>query len=228
MFSAAGGSLLLNFLPMTPTQILLNNLMYDTGEMTIPTDTVDADLLRRPAQWDIRMIRRFMMFFGPISSIFDFATFGVMIFVFHARDSLFQTAWFVESLSTQSLVIFAIRTRKVPFFRSRPSTWLTAATILLVAVGIALPYTPLARFFAFTPLPIGFLGIVAVMIVIYVALVELGKSLFYSGRLPGVRIAPLPVANWEHAPAVQAVERVASRWTVSALHLNRHDRRKPV
>src|SRR5919108_89265 len=102
MFSAAGGSILLSFLPMTPTQILLNNLMYDTSEMTIPSDNVDADLLRRPSQWDIRMIRRFMIFFGPISSIFDFLTFGVMIFVFQAVGALFQTAWFVESLATQS------------------------------------------------------------------------------------------------------------------------------
>ena len=219
MFSAAGGSLFLNFLPMTPTQILLNNLMYDTGEMTIPTDTVDADLLRRPAQWDIRMIRRFMIFFGPISSIFDFATFGVMIFVFHARDSLFQTAWFVESLSTQSLVIFAIRTRKVPFFRSRPGLWLTGATVIIVAAGLILPYSPLAHFFGFTPLPLGFMGILAVMIVVYVALVEAGKSLFFSGRLP--RLPAVPVANWERSPAVQAIERLASRWTVPSLGLGR-------
>jgi Mg2+-importing ATPase len=219
MFSAAGGSLLLNFLPMTPTQILLNNLMYDTGEMTIPTDTVDADLLRRPAQWDIRMIRRFMIFFGPISSIFDFATFGVMIFVFHARDSLFQTAWFVESLSTQSLVIFAIRTRKVPFFRSRPGLWLTGATAIVVVAGLILPFSPLAHFFGFTPLPLGFMGILAVMVVVYISLVEAGKSLFFSGRLP--RLPAVPVAKWERSPAVQAIERLASRWTVPSLRLGR-------
>ena len=217
MFSAAGGSLLLNFLPMTPTQILLNNLMYDTGEMTIPTDSVDVDLLRRPAQWDIRMIRRFMVFFGPISSIFDFLTFGVMIFLFHARDSLFQTAWFVESLSTQSLVIFAIRTRRVPFFRSRPGRWLTAATILVVAAGIAVPYTPFARLVAFTPLPITFLGILVLMIVIYIGLVELGKSLFFGGRLPRLPLPSLPIAHWRHTPTARAIERLASRWTVRVL-----------
>jgi len=224
MFSAAGGSLFLNFLPMTPTQILLNNLMYDTGEMTIPTDRVDADLLRRPAQWDIRMIRRFMIFFGPISSIFDFLTFGVMIFVFHARDSLFQTAWFVESLSTQSLVIFAIRTRKVPFFRSRPGPWLMSTTIALVAAGVVLPYTPLARFFGFTALPLGFLAILAVMIVVYVALVEVGKSLFYSDRLPRLRIPALPIELWERTPTIQAIERIASRWTIRALRAGRGSR----
>jgi Mg2+-importing ATPase len=211
MFSAAGGSLLLNFLPMTPTQILLNNLLYDTGEMTIPTDRVDPELLRRPAQWDIRLIRRFMIFFGPISSIFDFITFGVMLFVFHARGSLFQTAWFTESLATQSLVIFAIRTRRSPFFRSRPGLALTIGTIGSVAVGLILPYTPLAAWFGFTPLPIGFLSILAAMVVVYLALVEIGKSFFFGLR--PLR-APLPIAGWRHPPAVQRVERLASRWTV--------------
>jgi Mg2+-importing ATPase len=211
MFSAAGGSLLLNFLPMTPTQILLNNLLYDTGEMTIPTDNVDPELLERPAQWDIRLIRRFMIFFGPISSIFDFLTFGVMLFVFHAHGSLFQTAWFTESLATQSLVIFAIRTRRVPFFRSRPGLALTAGTLASVAVGLVLPFTPLARWFGFTPLPAGFLAILAVMVVVYLGLVELGKSFFF-GRKPAVPHSP--IASWEHPAALQQIQRVASRWSV--------------
>ena len=211
MFSAAGGSLLLNFLPMTPTQILLNNLLYDTGEMTIPTDRVDPEMLQRPAQWDIRLIRRFMIFFGPISSIFDFMTFGVMLFVFHARGSLFQTAWFSESLATQSLVIFAIRTRRSPFFRSRPGLALTAGTIGSVAVGLILPFTPLGRWFGFTPLPLGFLAILAAMVVVYLALVEIGKAFFF-GRRP-LR-PPLPIAGWRPTDAVQRIERIASRWTV--------------
>jgi P-type Mg2+ transporter len=211
MFSAAGGSLLLNFLPMTPTQILLNNLLYDTGEMTIPTDRVDPELLQRPAQWDIRMIRRFMIFFGPISSIFDFMTFGVMLFVFHARGSLFQTAWFTESLATQSLVIFAIRTRRSPFFRSRPGLALTLGTIGSVAVGLIVPFTPLAGWFGFTPLPLTFLAILAVMVVIYVGLVEFGKSLFFGRQ----SLRPhLPIAVWRLPPTLQRVERLASRWTV--------------
>ena len=211
MFSAAGGSLVLNFLPMTPTQILLNNLLYDTGEMTIPTDRVDAELLERPAQWDIRLIRRFMLFFGPISSIFDFITFAVMFFVFNARGGLFQTAWFTESLATQSLVIFAIRTRRVPFFRSRPGVALTAGTIGSVAVGLVLPYTPLARLFGFAPLPFAFLAILGIMVVVYLALVELGKSFFF-GKAP--REPAMPIARWEHAPMLQKIERVASRWSV--------------
>ncbi len=211
MFSAAGGSLLLNFLPMTPTQILLNSLLYDSGEMTIPTDRVDAELLARPAQWDIRMIRRFMIFFGPISSIFDFATFGVMLFIFHARGSLFQTAWFTESLATQSLVIFAIRTRRVPFFRSTPGIALTAGTLGSVGVGLALPYTPLARLFGFTALPASFLAILGVMVVVYLTLVEVGKSLFFR-RVPAR--PRLPVARWELTPTLQTIERFASRWTI--------------
>ncbi len=211
MFSAAGGSLLLNFLPMTPTQILLNNLLYDTGEMTIPTDRVDPELLERPAQWDIRLIRRFMIFFGPISSIFDFITFGVMLFVFHARGSLFQTAWFSESLATQSLVIFAIRTRRSPFFRSTPGLALTLGTLGSVAVGLTLPFSPIAGWFGFTPLPLGFMAILAAMVVAYLALVEIGKSFFFGKRpLPPI----LPIAGWRPSSAVQKVERLASRWTV--------------
>ncbi len=213
MFSAAGGSLLLNFLPMTPTQVLLNNLLYDTGEMTIPTDRVDPELLERPAQWDIHMIRRFMLFFGPISSIFDFATFGVMLFVFHARGSLFQTAWFTESLATQSLVIFAIRTRRVPFFRSRPGIALAAGTIGSVVAAILIPYTPLAALFGFTALPAGFLAILAAMVFTYLLLVEIGKRFFFAAG-PTRRLPPLRVSHWELTPALQTVERIASRWTV--------------
>jgi Mg2+-importing ATPase len=213
MFSAAGGSLLLDFLPMTPTQILLNNLLYDTGEMTIPTDRVDPELLQRPAQWDIHLIRRFMLFFGPISSIFDFATFAVMLLVFHARGSLFQTAWFTESLATQSLVIFAIRTRRVPFFKSRPGLALTAATLGSVAAAIVLLYTPLARLFGFTPLPLSFLGILALMVLTYIALVELGKYVFFEVRKPRLP-ARTPVERWEVPQALQTVERIASRWSV--------------
>ncbi len=211
MFSAAGGSVLLDFLPMTPTQVLLNNLLYDAGEMTIPTDKVDPELLERPAQWDIRLIRRFMIFFGPISSIFDFATFAVMLFVFHARGSLFQTAWFTESLCTQSLVIFAIRTRRVPFVRSRPGAALTAGTLGSVALAIALPFSPIHAWFGFTPLPLSFLAILFVMVLTYLALVEAGKSLFFR-RLPA--LPQVPVERWELPPVLQTVERFAARWTV--------------
>lgn len=185
MFSAAGASLFLNFLPMLPTQILLNNLLYDVSEMTIPTDNVDEEMLRRPSAWDTRFIRRFMAFFGPISSIYDFLTFGVMLFVFHAGESLFQTGWFVESLASQSLVIFVIRTRRIPFTRSRPSTPLFATTVAVALLGAILPFTPLASLFGFTPLPAGFLGILLVMIVTYLLLVDLGKRVFFRAEPSG-------------------------------------------
>jgi Mg2+-importing ATPase len=180
MFSAAGASLFLSFLPMLPTQILLNNLLYDVSEMTIPTDTVDEELLARPSQWDIGLIRRFMAFFGPISSAYDFLTFAVMLRLFHAGSTLFRSGWFVESLTTQTLVIFVIRTRRVPFFKSRASTPLLTATLACAAVGVALPYIgPFARLFGFEALPLSFLAVLAGMIVTYLALAQVGVALFF-------------------------------------------------
>jgi len=183
MFSAAGASLFLSFLPMLPSQILLNNLLYDVSELTIPTDRVDDELLQRPEHWDIRFIRRFMLFFGPLSSVYDFGTFAVMLLVFHANASLFRTGWFVESLATQALVIFVIRTRRVPFFSSRPSRPLLAATIGVVILAVALPYSPLAGVLGFHRLPLSFLAIVGGMTATYLLLAELGKAFFFrSGR----------------------------------------------
>ncbi len=182
MVSAAGASAFLSFLPMLPSQLLLNNLLYDTSQLAIPTDRVDPEQLRRPSHWDIRFIRRFMLCFGPLSSIFDFLTFAVMLGVFHAGPALFRTGWFVESLATQSLVIFVIRTRRVPFFRSRPSLPLTLAVFAVVATGALLPATPLAEPLGFRPLPGAFFAALAGMVVAYLALIELAKWLFY--RLP--------------------------------------------
>jgi P-type Mg2+ transporter len=179
MFSAAGASLFLTFLPMLPSQILLNNLLYDVSEMAIPTDNVDEEQLQRPARWDPAFIRRFMMFFGPISSVFDFATFGVMLFVLHATHALFRTGWFVESLSTQSLVIFLIRTRRVPFIRSKPSAPLTVTTLGVAALGAILPFTGVGKFLGFAPLPPVFFPILAAMIAAYLGLIELGKAAFF-------------------------------------------------
>jgi Mg2+-importing ATPase len=179
MFSAAGASVFLSFLPMLPTQILLNNLLYDVSELTIPTDRVDEELLRRPEHWDIRFIRRFMVFFGPISSLYDFGTFAVMLLVFHAHAPLFRSGWFVESLATQSLVVFVIRTHRVPFFSSRPSRPLLATTLAVVALAIALPYSPVAHALGFRPLPLLFLAILGGMTLTYLALAEGGKALFY-------------------------------------------------
>ncbi len=179
MFSAAGASLFLSFLPMLPSQILLNNMLYDCSELTIPTDRVDEELLARPEHWDLGFIRRFMLFFGPISSAYDFLTFGVMLWVFHAHAPLFRSGWFVESLATQALVVFVIRTRRVPFVRSRPSRPLLVTTLAVVLVGLALPYSPLAHTLGFRALPWSFLIILLAMIATYLALAELGKAYFY-------------------------------------------------
>ena len=209
MFSAAGASLFLSFLPMLPTQILLNNLLYDVSEMTIPTDNVDEELLARPSQWDIRLIRRFMAFFGPISSLYDFLTFAVMLRVFHAGPSLFQSGWFVESLTTQTLVIFVIRTRRVPFFKSRPSRPLLVATLTCAALGVAIPYIPpIARLMGFQPLPISFLAVLVAMIVTYLALAQVGVALFFRGPQGG---SPLSRAIGRRE---RRIMRTASRWNI--------------
>jgi len=193
MFSAAGASLILPFLPMLPSQILLNNLLYDTSEMTIPTDNVDEDRLQRPAHWDMKFIQRFMLVFGPISSIFDFLTFWVMLNLFHAGQELFRTGWFVESLSTQSLVIFMIRTRRIPFFASHASWQLSLTTFAVVVVGCALPFTPLANVLGFVPLPPMFFVVLGLMVAAYLGLVELGKWFFYR-RYPATTVpAPMTV-----------------------------------
>ena len=190
MLSNAGGSLFLTFLPMLPSQILLNNLLYDVSEMTISTDNVDEELLQRPARWDMGLIRRFMLFFGPINSIFDFSIFGIMIWLFHAGQTLFRSGWFVENLVTQTLVVFAIRTRRVPFFRSKPSVALALTTIVCAIIGAALPFSPLARLLGFVPLPATLFAIVMLLIVTaYFVLVEVGKTIFYRSAL-AVQQAP--------------------------------------
>ena len=180
MFSAAAASAVLSFLPMLPSQILLNNLLYDTSQLAIPTDRVDDELLRAPAHWDVGFIRRFMLTFGPISSLFDFLTFGLMLGLLHAGPIEFRTGWFVESLATQTLIIFAIRTRRVPFLRSRPGLVLTVATVSIVAIGVALTISPLARNLGFTPLPWQFFTALVVLTAIYLVLVEITKTWFYS------------------------------------------------
>ncbi|MFS8065706.1 MAG: magnesium-translocating P-type ATPase [Byssovorax sp.] len=174
VFSMAGASILLPFLPMLPTQILLNNFLYDLAQITIPTDNVDPSFVRKPRRWNIALIRRFMMVIGPVSSAYDFLTFYVLIHGFHAEASLFHTGWFVESLATQTLVIFVIRTRG-SFFASRPSWALTATTLGVVAVALALPYSPFAALLGFVPLPAGFFLFLAGATLTYLALVEVVK-----------------------------------------------------
>jgi Mg2+-importing ATPase len=207
MFSAAGASAFLRFLPMLPSQILLNNLLYDAGQLTIPTDEVDEEQLERPSRWDIRLIERFMLVFGPLSSLFDFVTFALMVGVFHAGPALFRSGWFVESLATQALVIFVIRTRRTPFWRSRPSRPLLAASLACVAVGAALPFSPFAHTLGFRRLPPAFFGALAGMVLAYLALVEAAKARFFRHPEPARPVAAR--ADRRH----RSVQRVASRYS---------------
>jgi P-type Mg2+ transporter len=180
MFSAAGASVFLSFLPMLPSQILLNNLLYDVGQMAIPSDNVDPEIVARPAAWDIAFVRRFMAVFGPVSSIFDFMTFFVMLVILHAGHSEFRSGWFIESLATQTLVIFVIRTRRVPFLRSRPSRLMIVLPVVCAALGATLPFSPLAHVLGFASLPLAFFLILLGMIVGYLVLVEFAKARFYA------------------------------------------------
>jgi len=214
MLSMAAASLLLPFLPMLPTQILLNNLLYDVSQITIPTDDVDASWLRTPHRSDIGLVRRFMVLVGPISSVFDFVTFVVLLRVFRADEAFFQTGWFVESLCTQTLVLLVIRTYERPW-RSRPSTALLATVFAVVSLGAALPGTPLAPVLGFVPLPPAFYVFVAVATVAYLAIVEVAKTalvrrgtLAGSVRLHGAR-ATLSSRRKARARAIAG----APRWT---------------
>ena len=178
MFSMAGASLFLPFLPMLPTQILLNNILYDISEIPIPLDKVDAAEISSPRVLDLNFVRNFMLVIGPISSVFDFLTFYVMLAVLHADEKLFQTGWFVESLCTQVLVIFIIRTRGNPL-KSRAHPWLTATSLVIVLIAVLLPFTPIGTHFGFVPPPAKFYLILGVMVIVYLSAVELAKQVFY-------------------------------------------------
>jgi P-type Mg2+ transporter len=210
MFSAAAASVFLTFLPMLPSQILLNNLLYDTSQLAIPTDDVDPEQVAQPTRWDVSFIRKFMLFFGPISSVFDFITFGVMLWGFHAGPALFRSGWFVESLATQTLVIFAIRTRRIPFFRSRPSVPLLLAALAVVAVGAVLPATPLGHLLGFQPLPGLFFLALSLLVVSYLALIEVGKYWFYRSYRPSAEPAA-PQAALRHRRLRRRAARFTSR-----------------
>lgn len=179
MLSMAAAVLFLPFLPMLPSQILLNNLIYDASQTAIPSDDIDPETEALPARWDIRGIGRFMLLFGPISSIFDFATFGFLLLVLHAGEAEFHTGWFVESLATQVLVIFVIRTRRSPFWRSRPSAPLVATALTAVVVAILLPISPMAGALGFQQLPLLFWAGLGGFVVVYLAIVETAKRWLY-------------------------------------------------
>ncbi len=178
MFSMAGASLLLPFLPMLPVQILLNNLLYDFSEIPIPLDSVDEEYLARPRHWNMKFIRNFMLAAGPVSSIFDFLTFYVLLAFFHADEKLFHTGWFVESMATQVFVIFIIRTRRYPL-QSLPNPWLTTCSLAVVMLAVIFPFTALGSDFGFVPLPSSFYVILAVMVLVYLLAVEVIKQWFF-------------------------------------------------
>jgi Mg2+-importing ATPase len=181
MFSVVGASAFLPFLPMLPIQVLTNNLLYDFSQTTIPTDEVDADWLAKPRKWTIGEIERFILFIGPISSIFDYLTFFIMLYVFNCwnNPTLFHTGWFVESLFTQTLIIHVIRTNKIPFIQSRASWPLIATSLIIVGVGGWLTVSPLAGTLGFVPLPPLYWLFLAIMLLAYVILTQLVKTWFF-------------------------------------------------
>ena len=181
MFSVVGASAFLPFLPMLPIQVLTNNLLYDFSQTTIPTDEVDAEWLTKPRKWTIGEIQRFILFIGPISSIFDYLTFFIMLYVFNAwhNPALFHTGWFVESLFTQTLIIHVIRTNKIPFIQSRASWPLIATSLIIVSVGAWLTVSPLAGTLGFVPLPPLYWLLLAIMLLCYVVLTQVVKTWFY-------------------------------------------------
>ena len=187
MLSMAGAALLIrNFLPMTPGQILLNNLIYDASQTAIPTDNVDPDVEAVPARWDVHSIERFMILFGPISSIFDYVTFGLLLLVLGSgADSgpSFHAGWFVESLFTQILVVMAIRTRRSPFWLSRPSRELMLAVAGALIVAVVIPVSPLGWFLGFGGLPLVFWPLLVGIVAAYLTLVELVKRLYYNREM---------------------------------------------
>lgn len=178
MFSAAFASFFLPFLPMTPVQILLTNGLYDISQVSIPTDNVDHESLIKPRHWNINFIKNYMLFFGPLSSLFDFLTFGLLLFFFKASGPLFQTGWFIESVSTEILVIFVIRTAKTPFLLSKPSKWLVFTSLIMVSIGVTAPLTPLAKPLGFVSPPLLLYVFVACLVIVYLLLIEIVKTVF--------------------------------------------------
>lgn len=182
MFSVLGAVLFLPFLPMLPVQILLNNFLYDLSQLALPLDHVDPEELQTPKRWDVREIARFMVVFGSISSVFDFATFAVLYGLFHHQPAAFQTGWFMESLATQAIVIFSIRTAKLSFLHSTPSRLLVISVLLSVGLGWVIPYLPVGRFFSFQPLPSEVFILLVSIVGLYFSTVESAKRFYYSKK----------------------------------------------
>jgi Mg2+-importing ATPase len=179
MFSVLGAAIFLPFLPMLPIQILLNNFLYDLAQITIPTDNVDGDFLQKPKRWSMKYIRNFMFVFGPISSFYDYLTFFAMYMLFKNLPGSFQTGWFMESLATQTLVIYFIRTRNIPFIQSRPSKYLLFSTMFMVALGWIVASSKFGIIFGFSPLPAYAIFVIIGIVVAYLLTVEVGKRVFF-------------------------------------------------
>ena len=182
MFSVLGAVVFLPFLPMLPTQILLNNLMYDISQIAIPKDNVDEDYVATPKRWDMKFIKKFMIVFGLISSLFDFATFGFLYFMLHSNEAIFRTGWFLESMATQVLIIHIIRTRRLPFVQSTAHPALIATTLGVVLIAWILPFTPVANILGFVPLSLNILLGLGAIVITYLVTVEIAKRFFYSAR----------------------------------------------
>ncbi|MCM8798002.1 MAG: magnesium-translocating P-type ATPase [Candidatus Omnitrophica bacterium] len=178
MLSMTGASIFLPFLPMLPIQILLNNFLYDLSQVAIPTDSVDQEYLLKARPWNVDYIKKFMVIIGTISSIFDFVTFGVLLFVFKASESFFHTGWFLESLCSQTLVVHIIRTGKIPFIESKPSQFLIFTSIYIVTIGLVIPFTPLGKYFGFIPPPATYFIALIIIITAYLFMVQSVKKWF--------------------------------------------------
>lgn len=174
----AGASFFLPFLPLLPKQILLNNFLSDLPALTIATDSVDPEQIYMPRRWDQQIIQRFMIVFGLVSSIFDFLTFGLLLYVLRASEAEFQTGWFIESLMTELFIVMVVRTRR-PFIRSRPGRLLFITTLLVSGVAMVFPYTPLAAYFGFVPLPAAFLVALVGITLLYLLVCELAKQMLF-------------------------------------------------
>jgi Mg2+-importing ATPase len=181
MFSMAGASLFLPFLPLLPKQILLLNMMTDFPEIAIASDNVDKEMIRNPQRWNIRAIRNFMIVFGLLSSVFDYITFFILIRVLHAGTDEFRTGWFIESIVSACLIVLVIRTRR-PFVRSRPGKYLTGISMIIVLAALVIPFSPLSRPFGFTRLPAVFYLTLLSIVLLYGLAAEIAKKFFYAGR----------------------------------------------
>ena len=177
MFSMAGASLFLPFLPLLPKQILLTNLLTDFPEMTIASDNVDSEMVAKPRRWDIKFIRKFMITFGIVSSLFDYMTFGLLLLL-EVTPEQFRTAWFLESVVSAASIVFVVRSSHA-FFKTRPGKYLTAATLSIVAITITLPYTPIAPIIGFVPLPLSLVAMLLSIVLLYLATAEIAKHFFY-------------------------------------------------